>query len=112
MKRKPATRQTPERALTQLLTTRELADLLQVPAKTIYTWRYKGQGPPGVVLGRHLRFRPEDVAAWLEAQTGSGLTTSGDRSEMCPTVLAMFLRRDVIACDSYLRRPRIRTEAA
>ena len=27
--------------LSRLLTVQELADLLQIPAKTIYTWRYK-----------------------------------------------------------------------
>jgi excisionase family DNA binding protein len=49
-----------------LLTVGELADLLQVPPKTIYTWRYKRVGPPGVSIGRYVRFRAEDVAAWLE----------------------------------------------
>jgi len=44
----------------------ELAELLQVPVKTVYTWRYKSIGPPAVPLGRYLRFRAEDVAAWLD----------------------------------------------
>lgn len=47
---------------------RELADLLQVPPATIYAWRYKGKGPTAVPVGKYLRFRPEDVAAWLEAR--------------------------------------------
>ena len=34
--------------LSRLLTVQELADLLQIPAKTIYTWRYKRIGPPAV----------------------------------------------------------------
>lgn len=55
-------------SLCRLLTVRELADLLQVPPKTIYTWRYKRTGPPAVAVGKYLRFRPEDVAAWLEAR--------------------------------------------
>jgi predicted DNA-binding transcriptional regulator AlpA len=46
----------------------ELADLLQIPAKTIYTWRYKRIGPPAVPMGKYLRFRAEDVAAWLGAR--------------------------------------------
>lgn len=53
--------------LSRLLTVRELADLLQVPPKTIYTWRYKGIGPRAVPIGKYLRFRPEDVGAWLDA---------------------------------------------
>ena len=60
--------ETAQASLSRLLTVRELADLLQVPVKTIYTWRYKGIGPPAVPLGRYLRFRAEDVAAWLDAR--------------------------------------------
>ena len=52
--------------LSRLLTVQELADLLQIPAKTIYTWRCKRIGPPAVPMGKYLRFRVEDVAAWLE----------------------------------------------
>lgn len=62
---------TAERAgsrLSRLLTVKELADLLQIPTKTIYTWRYKGIGPPAVPMGRYLRFRAEDVVAWLDAR--------------------------------------------
>jgi excisionase family DNA binding protein len=54
--------------LSRLLTVKELADLLQIPSKTIYTWRYKGIGPPAVPMGKYLRFRAEDVAAWLDAR--------------------------------------------
>lgn len=84
--------ETAEASLSRLLTVRELADLLQVPVKTIYTWRYKGIGPPAVPLGRYLRFRATDVAAWLDARvdparfTARGGTprrwTSGKRVEM------------------------------
>ena len=49
-----------------LLTVEQLAALLAVPQKTIYSWRYKGTGPRAVSVGRHIRFRQEDVAAWLE----------------------------------------------
>ena len=58
----------PSSPLSRLLTVQELADLLQVPPKTIYAWRYKGMGPTAVPVGKYLRFRPEDVAAWLEAR--------------------------------------------
>ena len=54
--------------LSRLLIVQEVADLLQVPPKTVYTWRYKGVGPPAVPMGRYLRFRAEDVAAWLETR--------------------------------------------
>lgn len=65
--------------LSRLLTVQELADLLQVPPKTVYTWRYKGVGPPAVPIGRYLRFRVEDVAVWLEERTGHVPTQLGPR---------------------------------
>jgi excisionase family DNA binding protein len=49
----------------RLLTVEELAERLRVPVKTVYAWRYKHQGPPGISVGRHIRFRPEAVEAWL-----------------------------------------------
>lgn len=43
----------------------ELADYLGVPASTCYQWRHKGSGPRGIRVGRHVRYRPEDVETWL-----------------------------------------------
>jgi excisionase family DNA binding protein len=59
--------------LDRLLTVEDLADYLGVPVATIYAWRYRHQGPPGFRVGRHLRFRWNDVQSWIEqriAQTG------------------------------------------
>ncbi len=55
-------------AVEQLMTLREVATLVQVPPKTIYRWRSLGQGPPGLRIGRHVRFRREDVEAWIETR--------------------------------------------
>jgi excisionase family DNA binding protein len=71
----------------RLLTVRELADLLQVPPKTIYTWRYKGIGPPAIPVGRYLRIGAEDVVAWLEARARCRCCTPrypGPRPERSP----------------------------
>ena len=51
---------------THLLSAEELAEFLGVPLSTIYQWRYLGQGPRGMRVGRHLRFATADVDAWLE----------------------------------------------
>ncbi|MDT0422933.1 helix-turn-helix domain-containing protein [Streptomyces sp. DSM 41859] len=51
----------PDRYLTPL----DLADLLGVPLETVYQWRRKRTGPRGFRVGRHLRFDPEDVRAWV-----------------------------------------------
>lgn len=48
-----------------LLTAAQVAAWLNVPVGTIYAWRYRGDGPPGIKVGRHVRFRREDVDAWL-----------------------------------------------
>lgn len=50
----------------QLLSIRELASRLNVPLSTVYGWRYKGSGPRGFRVGRHVRFRWSDVEKWLE----------------------------------------------
>lgn len=49
-----------------LLSPTELADYLKVPLKTVYNWRSAGDGPRGVRIGKHVRFRQADIDAWLE----------------------------------------------
>ncbi|MFJ2849492.1 helix-turn-helix transcriptional regulator [Streptomyces rubiginosohelvolus] len=51
----------PDRYLTPL----DLADLLGVPVETVYQWRRKDTGPRGFRVGRHLRYDPEDIRAWV-----------------------------------------------
>jgi predicted DNA-binding transcriptional regulator AlpA len=52
----------------RFLSVEALAEWLDVPPKTIHTWRYKGKGPPAFRVGRFLRFDPDDVRAWLDRQ--------------------------------------------
>jgi len=52
----------------RLLSIPELADYLGVPRATIYQWRHHHRGPTGYRIGRHVRYRPEDIAYWLQAQ--------------------------------------------
>ena len=51
-----------------LLTVQDLATYLDVPVATIYAWRYRHKGPPGFRVGRHVRFRWNDVEQWIELQ--------------------------------------------
>ena len=44
----------------------EVAEALGVPVATLYQWRYKGIGPTAVKVGRHLRYRDEDVTQFIE----------------------------------------------
>ncbi|ARX83584.1 DNA-binding protein [Streptomyces alboflavus] len=50
------------------LTPVDVADILGIPVETIYQWRRKRTGPRGFRVGRHLRFDPEDVRAWVESR--------------------------------------------
>jgi len=50
----------------QVVSLTELCAHLQVPAQTIYDLRSQGRGPRGFRVGRELRFRISEVAAWLQ----------------------------------------------
>lgn len=50
-----------------LLTIDEAATLLRIKRNTLYTWAYRKQIPSQKV-GRSLRFRSEELEAWLKAQ--------------------------------------------
>jgi len=54
-----------------LLTTTELAEFLSVPVNTIYKWRATQTGPAFAAhrVGRHLRWNPAAVDAWLSELT-------------------------------------------
>ena len=61
-----------------LLSTRDLAEYLDVPVSTLYAWRHRREGPPGFRVGRHIRYRPSDVEDWIRSQLhdGDGLLLS------------------------------------
>jgi len=52
----------------EFFTPETLAAWLGMPRRTIYSWRARGLGPKGHVLGKHLRFRRRDVEEWLAEQ--------------------------------------------
>ncbi len=52
----------------KLLSVDELADYLGVPSNTVYQWRKTGKGPRGYRIGKYVRFRPDEVDAWIDGQ--------------------------------------------
>ena len=56
------------KSLDRLLSAQELAEYLEIPVATLYTWRYRSEGPRGFRVGRHLRYRWADVKAWIDHQ--------------------------------------------
>lgn len=51
-----------------LLSPEDVAAYLAIPLKTLYRWRYHGEGPASYRVGRHVRYKPEDVEAWLDTR--------------------------------------------
>ena len=56
--------------LDHLLTAQDLAAYLEVPLTTLYAWRYRGEGPAGFRIGKHLRYRRSDVEQWIRERVG------------------------------------------
>jgi len=55
--------------MNQLLTPRQLAELLSLKEQTIYNRHSTGASlPPAIKLGTRLRFRQSDVDAWITGQ--------------------------------------------
>lgn len=46
----------------------ETSRFLGVPTKTLYQWNHRGIGPPAYKIGRHLRYVPAEVRAWVAEQ--------------------------------------------
>lgn len=56
-------------AAERLWAVEDVAAYLGVPVKTVYEWRTKRYGPTGFRVGRYVRYRREDVEAWLDMMT-------------------------------------------
>jgi excisionase family DNA binding protein len=52
----------------KLMSLADVSEMLGIPVHTLYRWRYKGDGPVGYRVGRHVRYRREAVEVWLEQQ--------------------------------------------
>jgi excisionase family DNA binding protein len=51
-----------------LMSLEEVAGYLGVPVRTVYSWRATSKGPRGFRVGKFVRYKASDVAAWLECQ--------------------------------------------
>jgi predicted DNA-binding transcriptional regulator AlpA len=48
------------------LTPDDIAEMFEVPLETVYQWRKKRTGPRGFRVGKHLRYDPADVRAYVD----------------------------------------------
>jgi predicted DNA-binding transcriptional regulator AlpA len=52
------------------LTPEDLVTLLSLPSvETVYQWRRQRTGPPGIRIGKYIRYDPAAVAAWIATRT-------------------------------------------
>ena len=63
--------------MTALLTEQEAARLLKVTVKAVQGWRYRGGGPRFVKVGRCVRYRLEDLQAFVLAALRSSTSDPG-----------------------------------
>lgn len=52
-----------------LLTIREVADIVRVPIATLRYWRHLDKGPHSFRVGRGVRYWRRDVHVWLQEQS-------------------------------------------
>ena len=53
----------------RLWTIEEVADYLAMSPQTLYGWRCRRYGPPSYRIGNKVRYRPDEVRAWVDAQS-------------------------------------------
>lgn len=51
--------------MNELLTPRDLSALIKIPLETLARWRRVDTGPKYLNIGRHVRYDPADIEAWL-----------------------------------------------
>ncbi|MFD7301148.1 helix-turn-helix domain-containing protein [Streptomyces pharetrae] len=58
------------------LTPDDIAEMFEVPLETVYQWRKKRTGPPGFRIGKHLRYDPADVRAYVDQRKHADATAA------------------------------------
>jgi predicted DNA-binding transcriptional regulator AlpA len=58
--------------LESLLTERDVARITGLSVASVRRWRLLRQGPKYIKIGAAVRYKPEDVATWLESRPSGG----------------------------------------
>jgi predicted DNA-binding transcriptional regulator AlpA len=53
-------------SIDRLWSVEDVSYYLGVPVKTLYQWKWRGEGPPVRKIGRYLRYDPTAVKAWVD----------------------------------------------
>lgn len=57
---------TDTRGIDRLWGVEDVSAYLGVPVKTLYQWKWRGEGPPVRKIGKYLRYVPDQVRAWVD----------------------------------------------
>lgn len=55
-----------------LLNEHDVAKIIRMSLASLRRWRLLGQGPRYLKLGSACRYKPDDVAAWLDSRPAGG----------------------------------------
>lgn len=58
--------------MNELLDTADVSRITGLPERTFDQYAYNGRGPKFIKLGRHRRYDPADVQAWIDAHRRGG----------------------------------------
>lgn len=64
--------------LPRLLTQNELAEYLQKSTAWCERARWAGEGPRHLKLGRHVRYKLEDVLEWIDSNAKTSTSDNGE----------------------------------
>jgi predicted DNA-binding transcriptional regulator AlpA len=59
-------------ALQALLNEHDIARLTGLSVASVRRWRLVRQGPKYIKIGAAVRYKPEDISAWLESRPSGG----------------------------------------
>jgi hypothetical protein len=62
-----------------LLTEEDVAKQLHVSIASLRRWRLEKRGPQFIKVGSLVRYRPEELEAWLASQPTGGANPAGSR---------------------------------
>ncbi len=69
-----------EITLERLFTEKDIARIIGLSLASIRRWRLLGQGPKFLKLNSAVRYRPEDLSAWLESCPAGGSSYPVDKA--------------------------------
>ena len=68
-----------------LLTIEDVAALLRMPVASLRYWRVLGTVPRGFIGSRRLRYRPDDVVAWIHCRRDAPRHRASCTGPRCPS---------------------------